>query len=81
MNTTPAQRAQARAQVAALQAVANRNGYALEYRPTTKVRGWPAPSAKPFALYMSHKSGALDHVASFATFEALERGFAARAGL
>lgn len=72
----PAHR-EARAQVAHRQPVAKRNGYWMEYNPTTKVNGWPAPSARPFTLRTY--DGAF--VASFATFDALERGFAARAGL
>jgi hypothetical protein len=69
---------QIRQQLAALNTVAHRHGYSLEYHPTTKVRGWPAPSARPFAL-RTYDSGA--HVASFETLDALERGFRARAGL
>ena len=76
-DATDPRHAMARRQIAARQDVAFRNGYSLEYRPRTKVRGWPAPSAKPFALYT--KDGAW--IASYATFEALERAFDARAGL
>lgn len=76
--------ATARAQVAAIQETANRNGYAVEYLPTRKARknGWPVRSAKPFALftYCDGNTGG-EHLASFATFAALERSFYARAGL
>jgi hypothetical protein len=69
--------AKARAQIAGRQEAAQRNGYSLEYHPTTKVRGWPAPSARPFQLRT--REGA--YIASYETFDALERGFDARAGL
>lgn len=50
--------------------------YEVEHRPTVRVRGWPTPSAKPFALYL--KGG--KHLASFATVEGLERNVRARLG-
>jgi hypothetical protein len=71
-----------RSHLAALQELATRHGYAVEYRPIVRVRGWLNPSAKPFALYTycgGVRGGA--HLASFATLDALERNLRARAGL
>ena len=59
-----------------LHAIADRAGFCLEYRPNIRVRGWPTPSAKPFALYA--RGGG--HIASFKTLDALARNLRARAG-
>lgn len=66
---------------AELRELAQRHGYGIEYRPTVRVRGWPNKSARPFALYLAHASGAWDHLCSFATVDGLERNLRARAGL
>lgn len=58
-----------------------RHGYGVAYKPTRRVRGWPMPSTKPFALYLIHQSGTWSYLASFATLTQLERNFRARAGL
>jgi hypothetical protein len=62
---------------AKLHAIAQSNGYLLDYRPRVKVRGWPQDSAKPFHLRYSDDS----FLSSFATLDALERALRARAGL
>jgi hypothetical protein len=61
---------------AKLQAIADRAGYHLEFRPTIRVRGWPQKSEKPYALFHADWS----HIASFKTLDALERNLRNRAG-
>jgi hypothetical protein len=60
-----------------LKVIAERNGYVFEHRPVVYKRGWPTPSAKPFALFFSDGG----FIASFASLDDLERALRARAGL
>lgn len=48
----------------------------IEYQPTTRVRGWPRKSAKPWSLRYSDWT----LLCSFRTLEQLERNLRGRAG-
>ena len=61
---------------AKLDRVARECGYALDYRPMVRRRGWPTVSVRPF--HILYTDGTL--CASFATIEAMERNLRGRCG-
>lgn len=56
--------------------LAHEANYAVDFKPTKWVRGWPQASTKPYLL--RHSDGS--HIAAFATLEKLEANLRGRAG-